>query len=341
MPPPPPVADLAGRDGARQAALADLAVAALDLHRAGADPVQWRDAVADAAPTLLAVQETAVSDADPYLDEVIAAQGADPAAEAAVNPGAFVDQTDGGGSWVRNLVYAPPSAYRDAVSAGAGDTAARARAGYVARAIVTDGVLDAGRAARLVAMATRPSVRGYVRALRGTSCARCAVLAGRRYRVSSFRRHPRCDCYMIPAAEDAPDDWATDVAAYFRSLTRVDQDRIFTAAGAEAIRLGGVKAAAINQVVNAADGVTVVGGRAATTSGTSVRGLYGGYEVQPDGSLRERTRAETERRPSGDRTLRVATTPRLMPDEIFQLAETEGWDRAELLRQLRRFAYIV
>jgi hypothetical protein len=30
-----------------------------------------------------------------------------------------------------------------------------------------------------------------------------------------------------------------------------------------------------------------------------------------------------------------------MPDEVFLQAERLGWDREEILRQLRRFAYVL
>jgi hypothetical protein len=52
----------------------------------------------------------------------------------------------------------------------------------------------------------------------------------------------------------------------------------------------------------------------ATTTGTTARGLAG---------------------------QRLQGAPRLLPDEIFRLADELGWDRAETLRQLRRFAYIL
>lgn len=331
MPPPRPVADIAEADGDLQATLSATAsrtATQLVTGQAMRDPRRWRDAVADSGPNLLALQAAGVAEAAAYLTAVLAAQGAAPDAEADLNPSSFLDYTDGGGSWLRNLVYAPPSAYQQSVAAGASPATALVRAQFVASAVAGDGVADAGRAARLTSMFTRPAVKMWVRALRGTSCARCAILAGRRYFVSGFQRHNRCDCYMIPAAEDSSDDWTTDPDAYFRSLSIQDQDTTFTRAGAEAIRLG----ANMSQVVNARDGITVVSayGRdvQATTTGTTVRGLAG---------QRLATEAGTRQTSRG----RSAVAPRLLPDEIFQIGAEEGWDRAEVLRQLRRFAYIV
>jgi hypothetical protein len=91
---------------------------------------------------------------------------------------------------------------------------------------------------------------------------------------------------------------------------------LFTKAGAEAIRHG----ADMAQVVNARQGITTATAFGqqvrATTVGTTSRGLAG---------------------------QRLAGTglPRLLPDEIFLQAERLGWDRAKVLNELKRFAYIV
>lgn len=120
----------------------------------------------------------------------------------------------------------------------------------------------------------RRHVAGYVRMLVPPSCSRCVVLAGNFYRFNAgFERHPRCDCRHIPAAEALAGDLALDTRAYFDSLSEAEQRRVFTVAGAEAIRDG----ADIGRVVNARRGMYTaqVGGRRvlATTavSGSRVR----------------------------------------------------------------------
>jgi hypothetical protein len=137
-----------------------------------------------------------------------------------------------------------------------------------------------------------------------------------------------CDCANVPTVEDTADDWSTDPRRYFQSLSTEDQDSIFGEAAAKAIRAG----ADMSQVVNAYDGVTTAtfGGREvqATTAGTTSRGVFGGYEVLPDGTWRKRAAGEV-------------APPRLLPDEVFALAEEFDWDREEILRQLRRFAYLL
>lgn len=178
-------------------------------------------------------------------------------------------------------------------------------------------IADANRAAELVAMAQRPWVDGWVRMISPPCCARCALLSGKFYLFNEgFLRHPRCDCYHLPAPSD-PDKVRAlmDTSSpdrYFESLTAEEQDRIFTKAGARAIREG----ADIAQVVNARRGMSraQVGGRSVltTTEGTTRRGLARAAMVK------------------GSRA-------RLMPESIFEIA---GDDRDEAIRLLRLNGYI-
>ncbi|WP_072689289.1 VG15 protein [Rhodococcus marinonascens] len=184
-------------------------------------------------------------------------------------------------------------------------------------------VADASRAATSLSIVTRRNV-GYARMLNPPSCARCALLAGKFYRWNQgFQRHPGCDCRHIPSSEDAAGDLHTDPKDYFDSLTEDLQNKIFTKAGAEAIRDG----ADISQVVNARRGMAVASGRAqltnaygrnllTTTEGVTKRGLAGK-------ALNARGRT-------------AATTPRLMPEAIYEIAE----DRDDALRLLRMNGYM-
>lgn len=107
--------------------------------------------------------------------------------------------------------------------------------------IVRGLVQDAGRAAQSVDMAARPSIV-HVRHLNLPSCSRCAVLAGRVYRYSDgFKRHPGCDCVMIPTTVSSPDA-AYDVA----DLARSGQVTGLSKADLRALEDG----ADFNQVVN-------------------------------------------------------------------------------------------
>lgn len=309
----------------RQLTLAAIQLLQQALRRAGTSPQAWRDAVAAIGTDLLALQVAAAGLADGYLDDTLTAQGVNTTSAFAVNPDGFADLTDGGGSWLRLLVFA-------------GNSVAPQARGLVANSIVLNGVQDAGRAAVQAGMQARPAVRGYVRMLNPPSCSRCAILAGRVYHsMAAFDRHPRCDCVNVPAAESA-EDWTTSPRHYFDSLTAQQQDATFGEAAAQAIRDG----ADIAQVVNAYSGVTTMRAYGkdvqATTVGTTKRALFGGYEMLADGTLRRRPDSELRKLP-GNR-YRTATPPRLLPDEIYRLAGELGWDRAEVLRQLRRFGYL-
>jgi hypothetical protein len=166
--------------------------------------------------------------------------------------------------------------------------------------IVRTQVADAGRMATGVEIAATPTL-GYVRMVNPPACSRCVILAGRFYRWNSgFQRHPNCDCIHIPAAEASADDLTTDPRAYFDSLPEAEQDRIFTQAGAHAIRDG----ADIGRVVNARRGLYTAGGRRLTREGTRRRG---------------------------------ARRVRLMPEQIYRDA---NGDRDEAIRLLRLHGYL-
>lgn len=174
-------------------------------------------------------------------------------------------------------------------------------------------VADASRAAELVSMAQRPWVDGYVRAAEPGACSRCILLAGRFYLFNTgFLRHPSCRCFHLPAPQDAKKRRTlTDAHSperYFESLTDAEQDRIFTKAGADAIREG----ADIGQVVNAR------------------RGMRNAQMGQQDVKI---TTEGTTRR-----GLASKTRIRLMPESIFEIADG---DRDEALRLLKLYGYIL
>ncbi|TQK73372.1 hypothetical protein FBY23_5204 [Nocardioides sp. SLBN-35] len=171
-------------------------------------------------------------------------------------------------------------------------------------------VIDAARAAESAASMASESVEGYVRMLNPPSCSRCAVLAGRFYRWNEgFERHPLCDCRHIPVSESIAGDLTVNPNTYFDSLEAADQDRIFTIAGANAIRDG----ADIGQVVNARRGMQ-----------RAQDGAHAGLLITREGITR---RGAANRR----RTGRNAVV-RLMPETIYDLADG---DRAEAMRLLR------
>lgn len=180
--------------------------------------------------------------------------------------------------------------------------------------IVLTQLADVTRAASVLGSAVRPAVTGYVRMLEQPSCSRCVVLAGKFFRHNTgFQRHPHCDCRHIPSDENVAGDLRTDPDAYFQSLPKTEQDRIFTKAGAEAIRAG----ADIGKVVNARRGMntaqTATGRRRLVKRDVYGRPMYTTTEAKRRGLVR------------------------LMPESIVELA---AGDAGELYRLLRVHSYI-
>lgn len=162
--------------------------------------------------------------------------------------------------------------------------------------LVQYAVADTSRAASAVRIGTAQQTVGYTRVVSAGCCARCAVLAGRYYRWNAgFARHPNCLCLHFPATSSVASETATDPHAAFGALSPSEQDRIYTKAGAEAIRNG----ADMNQVVNSRRGMSTSG--RFTSEGSTRRGYY---KITSDaGKARKRRLSVDElmRRSSGNK----------------------------------------
>jgi hypothetical protein len=297
-------------------------------------------------------QLAAARGADGYLDEVLDEQNISPMATADVAPDALAGVASDGRP-LDSLLYSAVVTAKVAFGGGAPTGRAMA-AGYASLdMIVRTQIADAGRVADQLALVARPDAGGYVRKLVGASCPRCVVLAGRWYRWNAgFDRHPSCNCVGVPANE-AIDEITTNPRQFFDGLSRAEQDKAFTLAGAQAIRDG----ADIGQVVNArrgALGLSTAGGRITAEEARLLRGgrkigrlqpqdVFGqqlfttteGTTVRGRGGVALGARVDGVRRP-GDR-YRSARAPRLMPESIYKIA---GNDRDEALRLLRRNGYL-
>lgn len=102
---------------------------------------------------------------------------------------------------------------------------------------------DTGRSVVSADIAQRPAIKGYVRMLNAPSCSRCITLAGKWFRWNEgFQRHKRCDCKHIPSQNEAwakAEGFVTDPYEYFNGLPAAEQDKLFGANDAQAIRDGG------------------------------------------------------------------------------------------------------
>lgn len=180
---------------------------------------------------------------------------------------------------------------------------------------------DAGRVVTGAAAYGERKLTRYTRMLSGKACSRCVILAGKvYYDKEAFLRHPRCLCTNIPCDENVAGDLTTDPDSYFESLGPEDQDKIFTKAGAQAIRDG----ADMNQVVNARRSLyTTRGGLSATYEGATRRGMYGSSRTGVN-------------RATGGRYSR-AKLARIMPEEIYKIASS----REEAIRLLKYYKFLI
>jgi hypothetical protein len=266
--------------------------------------------------TVTAGQRAAVSGADRYVGDALEEQNITARQTATPSPARLVGVTSDGRTIDGLLLQAVIDAGQR-VNGGEAPYLAWQNAGRTARLMIQTELADAGRTATGLGIISRLGV-GYVRMLVPPSCSRCVILAGRYYHWSSgFLRHPGCNCKHIPCRENRSGDVRTDPRAYFNSLTPAQQARVFTVAGARAIRDG----ADLSQVVNARRGLTIAGGRAQRQEVLGQRLL-----TTRAGTAAAGRRRRGERRP-----------PRLMPEAIYQIADS----REHAIELLRTHGFIL
>lgn len=230
----------------------------------------WREALEDLGPVVAGAQYRAAQHGSTYSALALAEQGVYVPPLDLTDPRAFAGHASDGRT-LSGLLYSPATSAKSAIAAGAPPAAALEVARGRLDRILSTVVSDAGRQAAGADVVQRQGV-GYVRMLNPPSCSRCAILAGRFYRWSAgFQRHPSCDCVHVASTAGSTagarsEGLVDDPYAYFEGLSEAEQDRVFTQAGAQAIRDG----ADVSQVVNARRGMTANGNF--TVEGTSRRG---------------------------------------------------------------------
>jgi hypothetical protein len=267
--------------------------------------------------------------ADDYVDAVTLSQGAVINRAGRARTAGFAGTAADGRSLL-DLMYLPVITTKMRIAAGQGVQEAMLAGLRQALTLSASEVMQAGRGAVGASMVGQRTIQGYVRVVTPPACSRCVVLAGREYGWNrGFLRHPHCDCYHLPTTLVARNQRGgfLDPSGYFRSLSRSDQDRIFTAGGAQAIRDG----ANLTSVVNARRSMytTEAYGRTvrATRDSVTRRGAF--YRS-------ERQRAIGQGRVPASGAGFRPRTPRLLPEEIYRLAES----RDEAIAMLRRFGYL-
>lgn len=268
--------------------------------------------------TIMAEQATAGATAGGYVDEAIRMQGGNNPYLGEINPAGLVGWASDGRP-LDTLLLSPAFSTIEALNRGATLEQAMSFGQAHTQIIASTQVADAYRAATSVASTTRQVTR-YVRAITPPSCSRCIILAGAdQFWKTDFKRHERCRCTSVPLVGDPRTDLITNPKDYFDSLSEAEQNRIFTNAGAQAIRDG----ADMNRVVNAR---------------RKASGLSGAAEGQ-----RRRLRTQTvfgeqlfttsELSLTGSRGQQIV---RIMPESIYARAK----DHADALRLLKAHGYI-
>lgn len=304
------------------------------------DPQQLDAGWAFVGPTMVEVvqraQLVAAQQANAFVNQVPADVEA-----ASIVPEAFVGITLDGRE-LAPAMYGAVTTTKQLTTTYGATRAFEVGASFLAT-VIGSAIQDMGRAADGTLSAGRKFTQ-YVRVLSPGACSRCGILAGKSSTPVPFKRHPRCKCTAYPLANGrgpVPDGMYGSPDDYFDSLGRDEQDRIFTKAGAEAIRKG----ADPIKVVNARRGAYGIGygtGYATPVTMSRLQPLTIG--VKADGSplqVYATTEGTTRRGQFGKQNFtgegRRTTTVRLMPEQILKMA---GDDPDRWVTLLRKYGYL-
>jgi hypothetical protein len=296
--------------------------------------------VASVAPALLQMlvgaQEKAAAQSEPFMAAVDDHYGV--SSTAGVNPEAFAGMTDNGVGLDSAVIYSSQVMFDQITRGLAPDQVLSTGRNFVTQ-IGRTAVMDMGREADRVQMFARPEYKKWVRQIGPGACSRCIQLAGIASWQKAFARHPNCHCVAVPAAESFDGAIETSPRAYFDQLSRAEQDKRFTKAGAEVIREG----ADISRVVNARRGALGIkyGPRIIPEPGKrSMLPRNIGTQDKPIMVYEtvELTGKRARRQFSyGTLDRRLPKGTRLMPETILKIAKG---DRARLNDLLRHYGYL-
>lgn len=302
----------------------------------------WDRIAPDLERVLTVGQVNAATQATRYVGRVERLQGAAPLAATLV-PEAFGGATREGREVVPEL-YASVTTTKSLIGRGMPvPQAFRAGAAFMS-VIAATMVRDAGRGADQSLSVGRGS-KLSVRVVQPGACSRCAILAGvTGYRVD-FDRHPGCRCTSMPLYDDEiPDGFFRTPGDYFDSLSESEQERVFTKAGADAIRLGADPVKVVNarrgalKSTKRADGSYSLAQLRPVQIGRSADGSPLMVYATPEGTTARSAwaRGQSSLVKNGDERYRRTTMVRLMPEQIMSMASTP--ERAREL--LARYGYI-
>ena len=195
----------------------------------------WAAIEADVVAAVSAVTVQNASSAGRMVQSVARADGV--ASGDVIVAGAFAG-VDGTGRSSAGLLHGAVTTTKEQIGRGLSTRSAFLSGAAYLAAMSKTLVADLARSSVATASAGRNYVR-YVRVVSPGACNRCAILAGSDRFSKPFLRHPACRCTSVPVTGGAlPGGVFGSPREYFESLSKAEQDRIFTKAGAEAIRMG-------------------------------------------------------------------------------------------------------
>ena len=204
----------------------------------------WAAINAEAVKTVAALQVASAREAVSYVAEVLDEQGMDAPSVATVEPLAFARGSSG--LPLTDVLATVPARVKREIGNDSREVALD-RGLRLLEGIMQTQVADAARLATVADSISRPDVQLYTRALNPPSCGRCAVLAGRTYRIQEpFKRHNGCDCRHVLSTEQPDDARLFDARGYFDGLSPADQDKHFGKGVAQRIRDGEDLVKAVN-----------------------------------------------------------------------------------------------
>jgi hypothetical protein len=293
---------------------------------------------------LVNAQEQVAKQSGPYMAAVDDHYGVQ--SDAQIHPEAFAGVNQDGVGLDSAVLYSSQVMF-DQMNRGLGPDQVLTAGKTFLQQVGRTAVMDAGREADRVQMFARPQYKQWVRQIGPGACSRCIQLAGIASWQVAFARHPNCHCIAVPARESFDGAIETDPRAYFDQLSKAEQDRRFTKAGAEVIRQG----ADLQRVVNARRGALGIKSGPRVLPGTTPRNLGSiGRTIQPRNIGDQQypiwvyeTVEMTGKRARkiykyGTLDRRLPQGTRLMPETILKIAKG---DRARLNELLKHYGYII
>jgi hypothetical protein len=298
-----------------------------------------------------AAQVAAASLSAPYLNAIDRSYGYKPI-PASIPPVAF-SNVMGDGREVGPALFGAVTNTKTLIGKGVSPAQAFQVGSNFIAVVASAALHDAARNADRV-LAVGKGYTRYIRVVNGSACSRCAILASIYSAEEAFLRHFSCQCGTAPIQVDGkpPSGFHDSPLSYFDSLSKAEQDRRFTNAGAEAIRNGANPVSIVN-ARRGANGIQfsthdyrvgetglsrrlqpiTIGVKAdgsplrvfATAEGATIRGEFGRREIRMSELATKTGR------------YRRTTTVRLMPEQILKMAGNNPERWRELLG---RYGYL-